>query len=379
MSDLKAALANLVESLKRVDLEPSNDDLELLKTVVQKSYSVSNLGRSRSLEKTLELLGLDKNITESRAVLEIDKLGKYFDLCKDLIHLGRQAKTRMLLRNLKLERCVAYPCSKPSGSRESCYVHGEVQLILFYELHHRQPSEQLPRAIGSSKSACFLCDCFIKNHGSFGVSYSHMQLHPKWTIPEAPWMVAEQIQRMRSLVQAIDGDVQTLLKQNMAYRKPAIQSRASLPLTNSTPDISILSSQLSEGRMEMGRAAPLQTANRIPSPLNYLGSMMSQRHFYSLQDLPITISILPSMPSCTLLCGKVDYIFDLKEVQHGQLLITTSPSNKTDVEHRRVDVRQLESSSQLKIFRQGNLQSLSISVHDANNHEIYMKFIWSSE
>jgi hypothetical protein len=69
----------------------------------------------------------------------------------------------------------------PFGSQDQCYVHGEVQLAL---CHERYPADLPPRALGSSKSACFLYDLFIKHDGKLGMSHSHMILYPKWTIPQ---------------------------------------------------------------------------------------------------------------------------------------------------------------------------------------------------
>jgi hypothetical protein len=378
VSDLQAALMDLVESLKNVDLKPLDDDLELLKTVVLKCHGISNKGNSKLLEKSLCVFGFGKDVTERRAVLEIDKLGKYFGLCKDLIHFGRQSKTRLLWQNLRLETCTSYPSSTPCGSREFCFVHAEVQLILFYERFPKQPPEQTPRAIGSSKSACFLCDYFIRNYGSFGVSHSHMQLFTQWTIPEATWMSVEQVQRMRIIIRAIDKEVPKLLEQNIVYNRPGIQSRANLLLVeSSTTEPSIASPQLSETRL--GADISLQRINPTHSSLDYASSPMPQSELYYLQDLPITINVSPCTSSCTLLCGKVDYIFDLEEVQQGQLLITTVEEKGEDAGHRRVDVRQLVSSSPLTICSEENSQSFSISTHDADKHEIYMTFIWLSK
>ena len=60
-------------------------------------------------------------------------------------------------------------------------VHAEIQLLLFYEM---QNTETLPRVIASSKSACFLCDLFIKNHGQFYIQQTHGILYSKWALPD---------------------------------------------------------------------------------------------------------------------------------------------------------------------------------------------------
>ena len=60
-------------------------------------------------------------------------------------------------------------------------VHAEVQLLLFYE---QQPHVSRPRIIGSSKSACYLCDLFIQLHGGFSNSRTHGKLYDRWILPE---------------------------------------------------------------------------------------------------------------------------------------------------------------------------------------------------
>ena len=60
-------------------------------------------------------------------------------------------------------------------------VHAEIQLLLFYE---RMPSMVRPRIIGSSKSACYLCDLFIQQHGQFQVPRTHGRLYDRWIVPE---------------------------------------------------------------------------------------------------------------------------------------------------------------------------------------------------
>ena len=60
-------------------------------------------------------------------------------------------------------------------------VHAEVQLLLFYE---QQPHVSRPRIIGSSKSACYLCDLFIQLHGGFSNPRTHGKLYDRWILPE---------------------------------------------------------------------------------------------------------------------------------------------------------------------------------------------------
>lgn len=62
-------------------------------------------------------------------------------------------------------------------------IHAEVQLLFFYE---QSPDKSRPRIICSSKSACYLCDLFIKIHGKFHIPRTHGRLYDKWILPAWP-------------------------------------------------------------------------------------------------------------------------------------------------------------------------------------------------
>lgn len=56
----------------------------------------------------------------------------------------------------------------------------ESPLLLFYEFH---PERCKPRVICSSKSACYLCNLFVRLHGHFYMPRCHGVLYEKWTLP----------------------------------------------------------------------------------------------------------------------------------------------------------------------------------------------------
>lgn len=368
---LQETLPSLVDSLKKVDTEKSPDDIAVLRNAVLKSYEVSNQGTSRSLESNLRRLGVGEEINQCREVLEIDKLSKYYKLCGDFIRFGRQIQTRTLCQNLNLQNCTAYPGCHPPGSTEECFVHSEIQLVLFYARNSRQLQ---PRAIGSSKSACFLCDRFIKRYGSFGVSHSHMTLYTQWTIPQESWMNPEQIQHFRSIIRDMDDEIQMLLRQKPLYLQPAIQSRAHLLLVEtSSTEPSVLGSQLPQSSLDISNRQKMSLSPLLANS----NSRITQHTLYYFEDLPITITVVPSTLSCTLLCGAIDYIFDLEEVQRGQVMISQAITGvgETGPEYLPVDIQQLTS---VPIEISGKDGCLSILVYDKDKHGIYMSFTWLS-
>ncbi len=66
------------------------------------------------------------------------------------------------------------------GSTQKYKIHAEIQLLFYYET---RPELRRPRVICSSKSACFLCDLFIKVHGKFYAARTHGVLYDKWMLP----------------------------------------------------------------------------------------------------------------------------------------------------------------------------------------------------
>jgi hypothetical protein len=371
----RAALLSLVDSMKKVETGPEDGQVELLKEVVRNSWQVSNRGSSKSLETTLKDLGLGITITESREVLEIDKLSKYLQLCNDLIRLSRQPTTREHFKNLRLEVCSSYDESKPIGASELCFVHSEVQLILFYE---REPRHPLPRAIGSSKSACFLCDLFIKYHGGFGISHSHMSLTTRWTIPEVSWMSVQQVGRIQGIIRDMDSEIRSLLGKKVYPDTFAIQSRAHLLQIEKNSSIapSVGSPAISETHTVVGSPLHTQSMSPVPSPIGSVVNKTVTRTLYYFQDLPINIKIDPSIISCTLLAGKVDYLFDLELVQSGHLLVKKMNTERDISEKWRVNVRELSLLNELSVKDEEDTRILDVCVHDAEQHELQITFMW---
>lgn len=71
--------------------------------------------------------------------------------------------------------------SHMTGRTARWKIHAEIQLLLFYVQHPHMPR---PRIIGSSKSACYLCNLFIQLHGEFGTPRTHGRLYDRWILPE---------------------------------------------------------------------------------------------------------------------------------------------------------------------------------------------------
>ncbi|GIC85840.1 nucleic acid/nucleotide deaminase domain-containing protein [Aspergillus udagawae] len=69
---------------------------------------------------------------------------------------------------------------KTSRTLQEAKIHAEIQLIAYCEL---QSPPLFPRAISSSKDACFLRNAFIQSHGKMHTSRTHGRLYPDWRLP----------------------------------------------------------------------------------------------------------------------------------------------------------------------------------------------------
>ena len=102
---------------------------------------------------------------------------------------GTDAQTlrRMSIRSSNMTHFIDHTSAEANfltfwgAPRGSFKVHAEIQLLFFYELHTEKPK---PRVICSSKSACFLCNLFIKLHGKYYVARTHGVLYEKWSLPD---------------------------------------------------------------------------------------------------------------------------------------------------------------------------------------------------
>jgi hypothetical protein len=88
-------------------------------------------------------------------------------------------------------------------------VHAEVQIVCYYELH---PAATSPRVICSSKDACYLCNLFIKLHGTFHIPKTHGNLYPGWRLLPIPALNRVQTQLNKALearIRDVLGDIMT--------------------------------------------------------------------------------------------------------------------------------------------------------------------------
>ena len=85
------------------------------------------------------------------------------------------------------------------GTRSGIKVHAEIKLLFYYESH---PNSVRPRVICANKSACYLCDLFLKVHGHFQVPRTFGKLNERWILPD--WLDTIPPERFPVLKNAVE-------------------------------------------------------------------------------------------------------------------------------------------------------------------------------
>lgn len=393
LRDLYDRLCLLRQVFVEVSKAKSEDQAELLEKAVLQSYQVSNIGSAKSLESYLEIENVSKEICKQRIVSKIDMISKYLQACDIFMRFGGRPKYRALFSKISLEYCTPYPATTPRGARLPCYVHGEVQLVVFYALY---PPRLPPRAIGSSKDACFLCDLFLKKHGDFRVSGSHKKLYDQWTIPEVAIMNSEETSRFEAIKRAMNKELVQLIddQQPGQMYKNVAESRTRLlilppgsgnstpisklssilePTTSFSPHVRSLSPKSKILPLPQRSAVSLHTTTKS-SPIAKTPSCSKQIYFQ--KDLPIRHDIHPLTLSFSLLVGAVDYIFDVQDVQSGALLVEEATSMQAILGDQRLDIRHLSERLLRRIEAGGRVQEVVFYVHDTGRDWLKVMFVW---
>jgi hypothetical protein len=161
------------------------EELQDLKDIVHKSYDICTSNGNYTIENTISNYGFDpKQICDNKYIRQVDKIGRYWGSCRLMAEASR--KYQDLFMNMRLQMLPPYRGLKSpisfKGGEVSCHVHAEVQLLVFYGLNPSLIS--IPRVLGVSKSACYLCNLFIQNQGQFFITKTHGRLYDQWTVPD---------------------------------------------------------------------------------------------------------------------------------------------------------------------------------------------------
>lgn len=217
----------LYEAILSTQRMPRKQDLEALKEVVKKAYSVS--GDGVSLACRLQEQDFSRDVEERKEFRQVNALANHWRICLSLSKSVRSY--RRCFKRISLQVLVPFPGRTlgPAKGRKR-HVHAEVQLIVSHEI---SAAKIVPRAIGASKKAFYLCDAFIRAHGRFVASKAHGQLYEKWYVPDQENYSSSTLQRLISSMTTVHHEVATTLARLRSSRTrhpPPVQSAINLTL-----------------------------------------------------------------------------------------------------------------------------------------------------
>ncbi|KIW30990.1 uncharacterized protein PV07_02675 [Cladophialophora immunda] len=191
-----------------------------LQEVVKESFAITTSEGQVPFRVNLENAGLNaQEWLNNKYITQIDKLGAYHRIPQTLTREARRRKTRHLFSNIKPAFIDPYEPRMSSisltGTKVPCYVHAEIQLIVHYLL---STTPILPRVIGTSKEACFLCHLFIKRLGSFVITATHGRLYDQWTIPDLAEYLPGQVIALRTVIRRMNRDCSLLGRKKQPRR-----------------------------------------------------------------------------------------------------------------------------------------------------------------
>ena len=144
---------------------------------------------------------------------QISQLARYAGLCRTLSKLCRQYTQHFSATEIVIVRPYRTVCGTWRTSMK-LYVHAEVCLITHHELQRTTPK---PRVIGSSRSACYLCESFVRAHGQYFITSTHHTFFTRWTVPDLIEFKEDTRKRYSEALNMVNRDVLAASKASGKY------------------------------------------------------------------------------------------------------------------------------------------------------------------
>lgn len=321
MYDLIVKAEELVESLNVLEQPATGSNLtELIRNVVLKAAALVGIGNFSSLEKPLEFIGVDSMVSRDSAIRQIDKIARYLSVCSDFLRIARQPKSRDLFQNINILRLKSLPGCTPPGARKQCFVHAEIQQAFYYE---GNPHDPPPRAIGSSQSACYLCDLFIQKQRKYQISHCHGRLYDQWTLPDLFEVTESSAAHIGNIVQSMITDIAAKSRKcgsNKGWTPFPVERRAFLPLSHSSA-----SSRITPAPSKLSNPRNLQDESVFPRSCQLSRSpptLPVRSINISSEDLPMLYDLQSGRQCLQASIDELFLDFDFESTSVGYLRIT---------------------------------------------------------
>ena len=194
MKSLTSRLWDFINFMIRINQLKSTVTFQTRLEALQLAGSVCEV--RQSLEIALEQAAVKVDETSMKAIRAFDKVANYQHVSERLSNLAGSSKFRHLFQSPRFRFLDSYAPHAVLGRDR--FVHAEVQIVTFHRLEGTQPR---PRAIGTTKAACYLCNLFLSLHPQYTISATHGTLFDAWTIPDVLLYSAEDRRELQAIVQ----------------------------------------------------------------------------------------------------------------------------------------------------------------------------------
>lgn len=161
----------------------------------------------QSLEETLKQAEMKVDLASLKAIRAFDKVANYWRMSERLSRLAASSKYRHLLMSSHFRFLPRYAPQTVSGRER--IVYAEVQIVTFHRLEGTHP---LPRTIGTSKAACYLCNLFLTLHLQYTISATYGTIFDAWIIPDVLQYSVEDRRELRSIIQNMQAALEARIK-----------------------------------------------------------------------------------------------------------------------------------------------------------------------
>lgn len=172
------------------------------------------------LEQALKQAGIELDVTSVKAIRAFDKVANYWHISKRLSHLAASSKFRHLFPSSRFRFLTK--CAPHVVLRRARFVHAEVQIVTFHRLEWTRP---LPRVIGTTKAACYLCNLFLSLHPQYTILATHSTIFDAWSIPDVLPYSVEDRRELRAILQSMQAALEARArKENHGFLQFPVQS-----------------------------------------------------------------------------------------------------------------------------------------------------------
>ncbi len=174
----------------------------------------------QSLELALKQAGISIDVISGKAIKAFDKVANYWHISKRLSCLAASSEYRHLIGSSQFRFLAEYASHRVLGRER--FVHAEIQIVTFHRLEKTLP---LPRTIGTSKAACYLCNLFLSLYPQYTISATHGTIFEAWTIPDVLPYSVEDRRQLRALIESMQAALEARVRKgNQRFLPFPVQS-----------------------------------------------------------------------------------------------------------------------------------------------------------